>query len=238
MTTPWRVSTTRFVITPMRRSFLNLSLGRFYEGWAGYRARQTQHAADAVPPSIAIPPLLEEIAKITARLAAFGDGPYVGVTWRAGTAGKDCFLHKEVPAEQLASAVAKSAAGSTGTVVVTQRNPAEGEVGAFARALGRPVLDLSALNPDLEAVLGLRAVLDIYVGVSSANVYLRDAARRPSHVMVPYPAEFRWLVEGQESPCVPGAALYRQDPYAFWNAAMTRLTRALEKTENPFRIAV
>ena len=56
--------------------------------------------------------------------------------------------------------------------------------------------------------------------------------------MVPYPAEFRWLVEGQESPWFPGAALYRQDPDAFWNAAMTRLTRALEKTENPFRIAV
>jgi len=171
-------------------------------------------------------------------LAAFGDGPYIGVTWRAGTVGNNRFLHKEVPAAQLAGAIAKSATGSTGTVVVTQRNPADGEVAAFARALGRPVLDLSGLNTDLEATLSLCALLDVYVGVSNTNVHLREATGRPSHVMVPYPAEFRWMAAGRESPWFPGSTLYRQAPDASWGAAMTELSRVLDKTENPFQMAV
>jgi tetratricopeptide (TPR) repeat protein len=194
--------------------------------------------AGAVPPSIVIPPLPEETAKIAARLAAFGDRPYTGVTWRAGTVGNNRFLHKEVPAEHLASTIAKSGTDPTGTVVVLQRNPAEGEVAAFARALGRPVLDLSGLNTDLEAMLSLCALLDVYVGVSNTNIHLREATGRPSHVMVPYPAEFRWMAAGHESPWFPGSGLYRQAPDAGWNAAMAQLTRALDNTENQFRMAV
>ena len=178
---------------------------------------------DSILPPIAIPPLADRTAELAARLAAFGDGPYLGVTWRGGTVGNSRFLHKEIPATRLAGAVA----GAAGTIVVLQRNPAEGEVAAFAEAAGRPVLDLSALNADLEAMLSLCSLLDGYVGVSNTNLYLRECCGRSSHVIVPYPPEFRWMVSGTESPWFPGCRVYRQSPDSGWDDAMTRLAGAL-----------
>jgi Flp pilus assembly protein TadD len=185
-------------------------------------------------PSIALSPFPDRTAKLSARLAAFGDGPYVGVTWRAGTVGNNRFLHKEVPAERLARAVA----GTDGTIVVLQRNPADGEVEAFSRTVGRKVLDLSNLNADLEEMLGLCALLDVYVGVSNTNIHLRESCGLPSHVMVPYPPEFRWMAAGHESPWFPVSNLYRQSPDADWEAAMSRLADAFGTTETHFRVAV
>lgn len=187
-----------------------------------------------VPPSIGIPPLPDQTAKIGAQLTAFGSGPYVGVTWRAGTQDNNRFLHKEVPAERLAAALS----GTDGTIVVLQRNPAEGEIEAFSRALGRPVLDLSKLNTDLEAMLCLVSLLDAYVGVSNTNIHLREACGLSSHVLIPYPPEFRWMASGAESPWFPGSPLYRQCVDGDWTDALSQLSNALDHNETDTQVAV
>jgi hypothetical protein len=174
---------------------------------------------DSVVPSISLAPLAERVAKMAAMLQAFGGGPYIGVTWRGGTIGNNKFLYKEVPAERLAQAVA----GAQGSFVVLQRNPAEGEVEAFAKAAGRPVLDLSHLNTDLEAMLSLCSLLDSYVSVSNTNIHLREAFGHTSDVIVPYPPEFRWMASGTESPWFPGTQLYRQSPDTGWDDALAQI---------------
>lgn len=188
---------------------------------------------DTVPPSITLSPLADHAAKIESQLAAFGNGPYIGATWRAGTAGNNRFQHKEVPAERLARALSNTA----GTVVVLQRNPAPGEIDAFSRALGRPVLDLSHLNADLEALLALCALFDSYVGVSGTNVHFREACGLTSDVLVPYPPEFRWMLSGDESPWFPGSAVYRQGADGDWDAALARITGTLGGAGSDIRLA-
>jgi len=169
------------------------------------------------PPSISLTALPERIAQARAALAAFGPPPYLGVTWRAGTPGERKALFKDIDLAALARAVALSRA----TIVAVQRRPQPGEVAAFAAALGRPVLDLSAANDDLETILALSGVLDDYVCVSNTNVHLRAAQGRTSRVLVPHPAEFRWMAEGA-SPWFPGTAVYRQDAGGDWTAALHR----------------
>lgn len=188
---------------------------------------------DSVIPSISLVPLAGKTAEMATRLQAFGGGPYVGVTWRGGTIGNNKFLYKEVPAERLAHAVA----GVRGSIIVLQRNPAEGEVEAFAKAAGRQVLDLSHLNADLEAMLSLCSLLDSYVSVSNNNVHLREACGRPSDVIVPYPPEFRWMASGAESPWFPGTMLYRQTPDTDWEPALRQLTAALSAGDPHLRAA-
>ena len=174
--------------------------------------------ATNVPPSIAIAPLA-----IDTGLGTFGPPPYIGVAWRAGTQRARRRLRKELPLAALAAAVRQT----PGPVLVLQRQPAPGEMVAFATALGRQIVDLSAHNDELEAMLAVVAQLDELVCVSNTNVHLRAAAGRASRVLVPSPPEFRWMAERRESPWFPATSVYRQDADGGWEAALTALSRDL-----------
>ncbi|MCH7889623.1 MAG: tetratricopeptide repeat protein, partial [Proteobacteria bacterium] len=175
-----------------------------------------------IPPSTELSVLPERLAEIRARLSSLGPPPYIGVTWRAGTqeTGR---LSKIAPLERLAAGLRPAG----GTVVAVQRNPAAGEIEAFAGALGRDAHDLTALNDDLEGMLALVDLLDDYVCVSNLNVQLRAARGRASRVLIPNPPEFRWMAAGEESPWFPGTPLYRQTADGDWDRAFAVLARDL-----------
>jgi len=128
-------------------------------------------------------------------------------------------LFKEIPFEPLAAALR----GVSGTLVSVQRNPRAGETERLAALVGKPVHDLSAANEDLEDMLALLAVLDDYVGVSNTNMHLRAGAGRTARVLVPWPAEWRWMIAGSESPWFPGFRVYRQRQDGDWDDTLTTL---------------
>lgn len=175
---------------------------------------------DSFAPSINVPPLPDKTAEIAALLSEFGRGPYTGVTWRGGTPDSNRHLYKEIPPDLLG----RSLSGADGSIVILQRNPTEPDIDAFCCAVGRPVLDLSHLNVDIEAMLSLCSLLDHYVSVSNTNVHLREACGFSSQVIVPYPADFRWMESGQESLWFPGTRLYRQTQDAGWGEAVLQIT--------------
>ena len=178
--------------------------------------------ADQVPPSIGLAALADRVAGMKERLAAFGPPPYIGVTWRAGTQKRNR-LSKIGPLEGIAQALRPVKA----TIVALQRNPDDGEIGAFADALARPCHDLTGLNEDLEEMLALLALLDDYVCVSNTNVHLRHALGKDCRVLVPYPPDFRWMAKGGESPWFPGTPAYRQTQSGDWRPALEALGRDL-----------
>jgi hypothetical protein len=177
-----------------------------------------------LPPPLPLQPLAERVASVTEHLYRLGPAPYIGLTWRAGTdpqgqRGRVWQLYKEIPLEQLAAALR----GVGGTLISLQRNPRAGETEKLAALMGRPVHDLTEANDDLEEMVALLAVLDDYVGVSNTNMHLRAGAGRTARVIVPWPAEWRWMICGDESPWFPGFRIYRQKPDGDWSAALERL---------------
>jgi len=171
-----------------------------------------------IPPTLNLPPLPAASKAMATRLTALGPAPYIGITWRAGTKKKNG-LHKEVPRERLAAAVATA----PGTLIALQRQPLEGEVAQFASEAGRLVHDLTTLNNTLEDMLALLDELDEYVCVSNTNVHLRTGTGEPCRVLMPHPPEFRWMADGIESPWFPGTRLYRQSADGDWDAALAQL---------------
>jgi tetratricopeptide (TPR) repeat protein len=181
-----------------------------------------------VPQSAHIEPLPEKTAAVHARLAALGPAPYIGLTWRAGTLPEEqhasnWVLYKSIDLRALAATLE----GVGGTLVALQRAPAAGEIATLEEALGRPVHDLCALNDDLEEMLAMLAGIDEYVGVSNTNMHLRAAAGKTARVLVPAPAEWRWLRAGRESPWFPGFTIYRQSLQGDWRDALSSLHRDL-----------
>lgn len=185
-----------------------------------------------VPDTLRIRPLETNVAHMRQRLNHAGAAPYIGVTWRAGTSAHEqqgdaaWNLRKEVALESLAG----SLRDLPGTFVALQRNPRAGEVEALSGFLGRPVHDFSALNEELENMLAALTLIDEYVGVSSTNMHLRAAAGKPARVLVPCPAEWRWLASGPASPWFPGFLIYRQSPDGDWSSGLAKLRADLMDT--------
>ncbi|MFB3151304.1 MAG: hypothetical protein ACE10M_12145, partial [Alphaproteobacteria bacterium] len=180
-------------------------------------------SARDIPPSIRLVPEPEREARLRDRLAAYGAPPYIGVTWRAGVKNEPGAVFKLAPLGEFAKAL-----GTTeGTVLVLQRHPEAGEIEELGHGLGRAAYDLTALNDDLEDMLALLALLDEYVTVSNTNVHLSAGAGGTCRVLVPNPAEYRWMAEGDESPWFPGSKVYRQGVDGDWGTAFRTLTEDL-----------
>ncbi len=178
-----------------------------------------------LPPPFEIDSLPAHEDPLRARLAAFGPGPWIGVTWRAGTPNMRQALLKEAPASLFASALRDV----EGSVIVIQRGAAEGETDRFATVLGRPVLDLSSANEDIEDLLALSGLLDRYVSVSNTMTHLRAARLKSSDVIVPRPAEYRWMNAGDSSPWFPGSRIYRQMTDGTWPPVFDALSVSLKE---------
>lgn len=185
------------------------------------------------PPPLVLQPLEACLESMRRRLAAAGSPPYVGLTWKAGTAPQaqrdtaTWVLYKEIGIPLFAEALH----GVRGTFIALQRNPEAGHIATFSQALGRPVHDFTDLNEDLEGMLALLALINEYIGVSNTNMHLRAAAGRTAHVLVPSPAEWRWMASGSSSPWFPGFRIYRQTLDGDWNSALKQLSGNLLESQ-------
>ena len=179
-------------------------------------------------PSLCIPALDPAITRMQQRLQAAGAPPYLAVTWRAGTAARDqgdggWLLSKMVDI----AALGRALRNQHGTLIAIQRMPAAGELETLAQACGRELADFTDLNNTLEDMLALLQLVDDYVGVSNTNMHLRAATGRAARVLVPNPAEWRWMQNGHESPWFPGFRLYRQSPDGDWSRTLQMLAQDL-----------
>jgi len=188
--------------------------------------------SEETPTPFPLEPDAGRIARWRERLAAAGPPPYIGITWRAGTAPasqRDFVLrdvdalHKEMPLGLLAGAFE----GVACTVLLLQRHPGPDEAAAFARLRRVPSLDLAGLNEDLAEMGAVLALIDDYVAVSNTNVHLRAGYGRSSRVVVPFPPEFRWMDSGDASPWFPGHRVYRQGASRKWDDVLGLLARDL-----------
>jgi Flp pilus assembly protein TadD len=161
------------------------------------------------------------------RLAALGPAPYLAGTWRAGTdiaRGREfgperAALTKSVPPALLGAALR----GWPGTAVLLQRAARAQDGAEFAAGFAAPFHDLSFLGDDLRALLAVLCVLDEYVTVSNTNVHLLAGIGKTARVLLPFPAEWRWMHGDGPSPWFPDFTLYRQPVSRDWSAPLARL---------------
>jgi hypothetical protein len=132
-------------------------------------------------------------------------------------------LFKRVPPAALGQALRRA----RGTLISVQRGALNGDLAQLAAAVQRKVHDFSDVNGDLPAALAVLSLLDDYVAVSNTNVHLNDALGRRSRVLVTTPAEWRWCIEGERSPWLTHARLYRQALEGAWHGALARLEEDL-----------
>jgi len=181
-------------------------------------------AGGAPVPSLGLSPEAARVATARARLAQCGPPPYVGITWQGGIRWQDmpepgAKLFKRVPPEAFGNALVACRA----TLISVQRGALPHDLAALARAAGRAVHDFSDVNDSLPDALAVLSLLDDYVAVSNTNVHFNDSLGKRTRVLVTQPAEWRWCLEGERSPWLGHAILYRQAKDGAWDSALARL---------------
>ena len=78
-------------------------------------------------------------------------------------------------------------------------------------------------------MLALLGLLDEYVGVSNANMHLLAGLGGRARVLVPNPAEWRWMAAGTVSPWFPRFTVYRQASDRTWDQAKAQLRADLSR---------
>lgn len=146
-----------------------------------------------------------------------GNGPLrVGLVWASGLWNPD----RSIPLEKLAplAAIPNLAFFSL------QHGP------AWREALCSPLPFVNPAEPvDSQACTTAAqiAALDLVITVDTMVAHLSGALGQPVWVLLPYAADWRWLLAREDSPWYPTMRLFRQASPGNWNEVVQRLCRAL-----------
>jgi hypothetical protein len=82
---------------------------------------------------------------------------------------------------------------------------------------------------DFADTAALIANLDLVIAVDTAVAHLACAMGKPCWVVLPYVAEWRWMIDREDSPWYPSSRLFRQSKFADWSDVVERVSKAFDE---------
>ena len=89
------------------------------------------------------------------------------------------------------------------------------------------MIDLSGDLTDFGETAAVIENLDLVITVDTAMGHLAGALGRPVWILIPKAADWRWMLEREDSPWYPSARLFRQGKPGAWDETLVRLRAAL-----------
>lgn len=93
--------------------------------------------------------------------------------------------------------------------------------------LGDQITDLSPFLTDFAATAAIVAQLDLIISVDTAVAHLAGALGKTVWLLLPYGADWRWLIDRDDSPWYPTMQLFRQTTSGDWNSVIQRVVPPL-----------
>lgn len=142
---------------------------------------------------------------------------FIGIAWQSGTPpadqqGMSVLSFKSVPLPMLL----RITNAVRCTVIILQRNPDAASLEFIKSESVNPVHDCSRTNDELAVMLNCLNDLCGYIGVSSTTTHLLASLGKPAHIMVPWPADYRYPGQLSRSPWFPAFTIHRQDANGSW----------------------
>ena len=85
------------------------------------------------------------------------------------------------------------------------------------------IIDLTAQLADFADTAALISCLDLVITVDTSVAHLAGALGRPTWILLPYMPDYRWLLDGEDSPWYPTARLFRQTAARDWSEVIERV---------------
>ena len=112
------------------------------------------------------------------------------------------------------------------TVYSLQRDKEDEVVKQF----GKQVFDLSPQLTDFSETAGAISQLDLVISVDTSVAHLAGALGHAVWTLLPFTADWRWLLERDDSPWYPTMRLFRQSHRNDWGTVLHRVETELIKT--------
>ena len=81
---------------------------------------------------------------------------------------------------------------------------------------------------DFSDTAHLLSQLDLVITVDTAVAHLAGALNKPTWVLLPQNADFRWLRQRSDSPWYPSMRLFRQQAHGDWQSVVDQLDEAFD----------
>jgi tetratricopeptide (TPR) repeat protein len=91
------------------------------------------------------------------------------------------------------------------------------------------VIDHSAALADFADTAALLSLMDLVISVDTSTAHLAGALARPTWLLLPFSAEWRWLIGRTDNPWYPTMRLFRQPAPGDWDATLAAVMRALDR---------
>jgi ADP-heptose:LPS heptosyltransferase len=111
------------------------------------------------------------------------------------------------------------------TFVSLKKDPNPGDKPALQESR---IVDLTAHLTDFAETAALVSCLDLVITVDTSVAHLAAALARPTWILLPYTPDFRWLLEGDNSPWYPTVKLFRQNESRDYGRVLKRVRDNLE----------
>jgi hypothetical protein len=162
-----------------------------------------------------VEPWLKRIAQDPAKLK-------IGLVW-AGN------LH---PIHNRKRTISLSALASLGSVpgvwfYSLQKGPASQE--AKSPPGGMKLIDWSNELNDFADTAALIAALDMVITIDTSVAHLAGAMGKPTWVLLPFVADWRWFIDREDSPWYPTMRLFRQPSLGDWSGPVARVAEELDR---------
>jgi hypothetical protein len=153
----------------------------------------------------------------------------VGVVWRTDQVKPEKYREfnrakekKCLVLEQLSPLLAQQNI----SLVNLQIAPSPAEQAALA---ANNVLDISADLHDFSDTAAAISELDLVITIDTSVAHLSGALGRPVWVLLPFSADWRWLLDRDDSPWYPSMRLFRQQRLGDWTSVIKRVAQALAR---------
>jgi Flp pilus assembly protein TadD len=156
---------------------------------------------------------------IATALAAHGSALRVGLAW-AGNPRNTNDRRRSAPLAALAPLFALPGV----SWFSLSKDDGEEQIAALPEAARLVLLDA---RRELDGAAALVAELDLVVSVDTSIAHLAGALARPTFVLLPFHADWRWRVAREDSDWYPTARLFRQHAPGDWSGVVSRVRDAI-----------
>ena len=106
------------------------------------------------------------------------------------------------------------------TLVNLQYGDVDSEIKEFEEETGIKIVQCSSVDnrEDLDGLAALIEMCDLVVSTSNITIHLAGALGKETWVLLPYVANFWWLLDRTDSVWYPSLKLYRQKKFGDWES--------------------
>ncbi len=95
--------------------------------------------------------------------------------------------------------------------------------------LGMTIVDLTSHIHDFADTAALIEHLDLVITIDTSTAHLAGALGKPTYVLLPYIADWRWMLGRSDSPWYPTLRLFRQSSRGDWHGPIREIAATLGK---------